>query len=101
VQGVALSAWPHKPLGIAFGRLAVSASLFAELIDAPGRSEKFVNWFLEEGGIVVSGNCARACGALPTSVLFVRQFANNGGVLAAKVCGAKFVLQAPRLNFDV
>jgi len=35
------------------GNLVVSAPVFAELIAAPGRTETFVNSFLEETGIVI------------------------------------------------
>jgi predicted nucleic acid-binding protein len=35
------------------GNLVVAAPVFAELIAAPGRSERFVNSFLEETGIAV------------------------------------------------
>jgi len=42
------------------GGLAVSAPVFAELMAAPGRTETFVNSFLEETGIVVEWELGEA-----------------------------------------
>jgi predicted nucleic acid-binding protein len=42
------------------GGLAVSAPVFAELMAAPGRTETFVNSFLEETGILVEWELGEA-----------------------------------------
>ena len=42
------------------GSLVVSAPVFAELIAAPGRTETFVNSFLEETGIVIDWELGEA-----------------------------------------
>ena len=54
-KDVALSLPAQNALDAAFNRgtLVASALVFAELIAAPGRSEKFVGSFLEETGIGV------------------------------------------------
>jgi hypothetical protein len=42
------------------GGLVVAAPVFAELVAAPGRAERFVSSFLEENGIVVDWNLNEA-----------------------------------------
>jgi predicted nucleic acid-binding protein len=57
-----LSLAAQTALETAFNRggLAVSAPVFAELMAAPGRTETFVNSFLEETGIVVEWELGEA-----------------------------------------
>jgi predicted nucleic acid-binding protein len=57
-----LSLAAQTALETAFNRggLAVSAPVFAELLAAPGRTETFVNSFLEETGIVVEWELGEA-----------------------------------------
>jgi len=57
-----LSLAAQTALETAFNRggLAVSAPVFAELMAAPGRTETFVNSFLEETGIVVEWDLGEA-----------------------------------------
>ena len=57
-----LSLAAQTALETAFNRggLAVSAPVFAELMAAPGRTETFVNSFLEETGIVVEWELGQA-----------------------------------------
>jgi len=54
-RDAALSSAAQTALEAAFnrGNLVVAAPVFAELIAAPGRTESFVNSFLEETGIAV------------------------------------------------
>jgi len=58
----ALSSAAHAALEAAFqrGGLVVAAPVFAELIAAPGRTEAFVNTFLEETGIMVDWDLGEA-----------------------------------------
>jgi hypothetical protein len=57
-----LSSAAQTALEAAFhrGGLVVSAPVFAELIAAPGRTEAFVNSFLEDTGIVVDWDLSEA-----------------------------------------
>jgi predicted nucleic acid-binding protein len=57
-----LSLAAQTALETAFNRggVAVSAPVFAELMAAPGRTETFVNSFLEETGIVVEWELGEA-----------------------------------------
>lgn len=58
----ALSMAAQNALEAAFNRgaLVVSAPVFAELMAAPGRSEEFVNSFLEETGVVIDWDLSEA-----------------------------------------
>jgi predicted nucleic acid-binding protein len=58
----ALSQAAETALDAAFqrGGLVVAAPVFAELIAAPGRSEAFVDSFLEENGIAIDWNLNEA-----------------------------------------
>jgi predicted nucleic acid-binding protein len=57
-KNVALSAAAQSALEAAFnrGNLVVAAPVFAELLAAPGRTESFVNSFLEDTAIAVDWN---------------------------------------------
>jgi predicted nucleic acid-binding protein len=57
-----LSLTAQTALEAAFNRgsLVVSAPVFAELIAAPGRTESFVNSFLEETGIAIDWDLGEA-----------------------------------------
>jgi predicted nucleic acid-binding protein len=57
-----LSVGVEAALDAAFrrGGLAIAAPVFAELIAAPGRTEAFVNTFLNENGIAVDWNLDEA-----------------------------------------
>ena len=61
-EGPTLSSAAQAALEAAFhrGGLVVSAPVFAELIAAPGRTEAFVNSFLEDTGIVVDWDLGEA-----------------------------------------
>ena len=57
-RSVSLSSSAQTALEAAFGRgsLVVAAPVFAELLAAPGRTEAFVDAFLEDTGISVEWN---------------------------------------------
>jgi predicted nucleic acid-binding protein len=59
-QRAALAARTALEAAFQRGNLTVCAPVFAELIAAPGRTEDFVNGFLEETGIAVDWDMSEA-----------------------------------------
>ena len=58
--GLSLAAETALEAAFRRGRLVVAAPVYAELIAAPGRTEAFVDSFLEENGIAIDWNLNEA-----------------------------------------
>jgi predicted nucleic acid-binding protein len=58
--GLSLAAETALEAAFRRGRLVVAAPVYAELIAAPGRTEAFVDSFLEENGIAIDRNLNEA-----------------------------------------